>query len=227
MYDLAGADESRRFSPHCWRIKLALHHKGLDYETIPWRLTEKDAISMSGQGKVPVIVDGDRVVSDSWTIANYLDEQYPEKPGLLGGKAARASAAFVRAWSEQVVGALIARCIMVDVYEHLHDDDKHYFRSTREARFGQTLEAYCADREAVRERLQSELSPLRVTLGEHPFLGGQRPMFTDYMIFGYFQWARCVSPFVLLRADDPVADWRGRMSGLYSGVAGNAVGYAP
>jgi glutathione S-transferase len=227
MYDLAGADESRRFSPHCWRIKLALHHKGLDYETIPWRFTEKDAISMSGQGKVPVIVDGDRVLSDSWAIAIYLDEHYPEKPSLLGDEAARASAAFIRAWSEQVVAGLLARCIMVDVYAHLHEDDKQYFRSTREARFGQTLEAYCADRESVRERLQSELAPLRRTLGEQPFLGGQRPMFTDYMVFGYFQWARCVSPFVLLQADDPVADWRGRMLGLYAGVAGNATGYEP
>jgi glutathione S-transferase len=27
LYDLAGADERRRFSPYCWRIHLALKHK--------------------------------------------------------------------------------------------------------------------------------------------------------------------------------------------------------
>ena len=40
MYDLAGADEKRRFSPYCWRIRMALAHKGLDVECMPWRFTE-------------------------------------------------------------------------------------------------------------------------------------------------------------------------------------------
>ena len=35
LWDLAGADEARRFSPYCWRTKMALWHKGLAFETIP------------------------------------------------------------------------------------------------------------------------------------------------------------------------------------------------
>ena len=62
LYDLAGAEPERRFSPYCWRTKLALMHKGLAFETIPWRFAEKDAIAFSGQGRVPVLVDGDRAV---------------------------------------------------------------------------------------------------------------------------------------------------------------------
>jgi glutathione S-transferase len=61
LYDLAGADLERRFSPYCWRIKLALMHKGLPFDTIPWRFTEKRAIAFSGQGRVPVLIDGDQV----------------------------------------------------------------------------------------------------------------------------------------------------------------------
>jgi glutathione S-transferase len=45
LYDLAAADEERRFSPYCWRIKMALAHKELKVETIPWRFIEKDAIN--------------------------------------------------------------------------------------------------------------------------------------------------------------------------------------
>ncbi|MDE1903950.1 MAG: glutathione S-transferase N-terminal domain-containing protein, partial [Alphaproteobacteria bacterium] len=37
LFDLAGADDDRRFSPYCWRVKLALAHKGLPVETVPWR----------------------------------------------------------------------------------------------------------------------------------------------------------------------------------------------
>ena len=69
LYDLAGAEPQRRFSPYCWRTKLALAHKCLAVETIPWRFTDKDVIGFSGQGRVPVLVDGDKVVSDSWAIA--------------------------------------------------------------------------------------------------------------------------------------------------------------
>ena len=35
LYDLAGAEADRRFSPFCWRTKMALAHKGLEVETIP------------------------------------------------------------------------------------------------------------------------------------------------------------------------------------------------
>src|SRR5436190_1793424 len=45
LYDLAGAEDDRRFSPYCWRVKMALKHKGLDFETIAWRFTEKDALA--------------------------------------------------------------------------------------------------------------------------------------------------------------------------------------
>ena len=54
LYDLAGADPDRCFSPYCWRTKLALAHKGLVAETVPWRFTDKDVIAFSGQGRVPV-----------------------------------------------------------------------------------------------------------------------------------------------------------------------------
>src|SRR5258708_32804892 len=53
LFDLAGAEPDRRFSPYCWRTKLALAHKGLTVETIPWRFSDTDAIEMSGQGRGP------------------------------------------------------------------------------------------------------------------------------------------------------------------------------
>ena len=56
---------------------MALAHKGLAVETVPWRFTEKAVLAFSGQGRVPVIRDGDAVVSDSWSIAEYLEATYP------------------------------------------------------------------------------------------------------------------------------------------------------
>ena len=65
LYDLAGAEADRRFSPYCWRTKMALAHKGLDFETIPWHFTDKSAIAFSGSERVPVIVDDETSVADS------------------------------------------------------------------------------------------------------------------------------------------------------------------
>ena len=76
MYDLAGAEMDRRFSPFCWRSRMALAHKGLAVETVPWRFTEKDKLPQPNAGRVPVIVDGERVVHDSTAIADYLEECY-------------------------------------------------------------------------------------------------------------------------------------------------------
>jgi hypothetical protein len=38
-------------------------------------------------------------------------------------------------------------------------------------------------------------------------------------VFGAFQWARCVSPFALLAADDPVRSWRDRLLDAFGGLA--------
>ena len=102
LYDLAGAEPERRFSPYCWRIKLALMHKDLTFDTIPWRFTDKGAIAFSGQGRVPVLVDGDRVVFDSWAIASYLEEAYPDRISLFGGEGGRAVTRFVNAWADSI-----------------------------------------------------------------------------------------------------------------------------
>eukprot|EP01037_Dinobryon_pediforme_P028026 gene28026-31129_t len=88
IWDLAAADETVRFSPYCWRIHFALAHKGMSAATHAWRFTDKDAIAFSGQGFVPVLRDGDHVVSDSFAIAEYLDAAYPERPLMGGAQAA-------------------------------------------------------------------------------------------------------------------------------------------
>jgi len=62
-------------------------------------------------------------------------------------------------------------------------------------------------------------------LEAQPFLGGDKPLYADYIAFGGFQWARCISPFKLLEPDDPVAGWRERMLDLFGGMAGESRGF--
>lgn len=224
MYDLAGADDRRRFSPYCWRVTMALAHKGLDFEAVPWRFTDKDAIAFSGQARVPVLVDGDRQVHDSWTIAEYLDETYPDRP-LFDSEAAKGEALFIKHWTERVVHPGIARQVVADIPALLHENDVEYFVTSREKAYGMTLEEVVADADATLPAFQTSLAPLRETVKVNAFIGGAAPTYADYIVFGAFQWARCCSPRRLLAADDPVHAWRGRMLALHAGLAGKAVGY--
>src|ERR1700742_2659449 len=146
MYDLAGADPGRRFSPYCWRIRMALAHKKLPVETVPWRFTEKAEIAASGQGLVPVLVDGDRWVSDSWTIANYLEDNYPAHPPLFGGATGQSLTRFYSTFADGLVAAIFP-FIALDILDRISAEDRDYFRASREKRVGMTLEAFTAGRE--------------------------------------------------------------------------------
>ncbi|MBV1798242.1 glutathione S-transferase family protein [Siccirubricoccus sp. G192] len=219
LYDLAGADPERRFSPFCWRSRLALAHKGLAVETIPWHFTEKEKIALSGQGLVPVLVDDGRVVHDSWAIACWLEEEYPNRPLLFGGAGGRAMARFLNSWADGVLHPGVARLVVADIASLLAPADQAYFRESRERRFGMTLEQVVAERERSVEGFRRDLLPLRLTLRAQPWLGGEAPNYADYIVFGAFQWARVCSPFPLLAADDPVAEWRSRMLDLFGGLA--------
>jgi glutathione S-transferase len=225
LYDLAGAEPARRFSPYCWRTKLALAHKGLTADAIPWRFTEKDVIAFSGQEKVPVLVDGERIVADSWAIATYLEEAYPDRPSLFGAPAAMAVTRFVNAWADAVLVPAIVRLVLVDIFTHLHEKDRAYFRQSREKRFGMKLEEVSTDRDARVVTFRQSLEPMRVVLRAQGFLSGGAAAYADYIVFGCFQWARCISAFRLLTPDDPVHAWRERLLDAFDGLARKAPGY--
>ena len=148
LYDLAGANPNRRFSPFCWRARMALAHKGLAVESVPWGFTEKDRLPQPNAGRVPVIVDGATVIHDSTTIADYLEEHYADRPSLFGGDTGRALARFVQNWTETVLQPGIIPLVVLDIHRHSRPQDQNYFRRSREERFGKTLEEVVRDREA-------------------------------------------------------------------------------
>ena len=222
MHDLAGADPALRFSPYCWRTRLALAHKGLAVETIPWRFTDKDAIAFSGQGRVPVLQDDGKTVFDSWSIADYLEDRYPA-PTLFGGTTGRAHARFVNGWADAVLVGGIAALIVRDLLDVIDPKDQAYFRSSREARFGKTLEDVQAGREARVAAFRDTLTPVRLVLRRQDWLGGPAPSYADHIVAGTLMWPRCASRFSVLADDDPVAAWLERMLDLYGGLARGAV----
>ncbi len=221
LFDLAADDSAVRFSPYCWRIKLALAHKGLSADVVPVRFCDKDKIAFSGQGLVPVLRAGETIVSDSWRIALWLDETFAQAP-LFEGPQALALADFVRVWSQGSLTMPVFKTIVLDLYAALDPADRDYFRTSREKRFGMTLEAFCISPEQGRAEIFRALAPLREVLGAHDFISGSAPAFADYCVFGVFMWARSVSAIELLSPDDAVYRWRERMLDLHEGLGRRA-----
>ncbi len=219
LYDLQGADD-RRFSPYCWRIRLALAHKGLKSQDVAVAFDEKDKVAFSGQPLVPVIVDqakGGRVVDDSWNIACYLEDTYPQN-ALFGGAMGRGVTRFINQWAVPGQLAHIGPMIMLDLHDRVRPQDQAYFRQSREKRYGKTLEQVQQGREERLPAFRAALEPIRQTVAQQAFFGGDQPSYADYIVFSGFQWARIASDFELLADDDPIAAWIGRIDRLYDGL---------
>lgn len=225
LFELVGVEETRPFSPFCWRIRMALAHKGLSAESIPWRFTEKDAIAPYKSEKVPVLLDGDTTVADSWAIATYLEETYPDRPSLFGGDGGRAMARMLNWWGDIAVIGGMFTCIVADIHAHLRPQDQAYFRKSREARFNKSLEEIQSGRDSAVVSFRRGLDPMRLTLKSQPYLGGDAPNYADYIMFGGFQWARAISAFQLLTPDDPIYAWRDKLLDAFDGMARKSAGY--
>lgn len=218
LYSLCGADRTRPFSPHVWKTKMSLAHKGLDFEFVPIGFTEIPAVEDGATSLVPLLRDGERLVKDSFEIALYLEQTYPDRPPLFGGEGAMAISRFVEGWSQTTLHPAITRIIIRDIHDRLDPVDQAYFRQSREKRFGKSLEAVAESGGAALETLAEKLEPLRHMLKFQDFLGGASPLFADYIVFGAFQWARIVSPQRLLQPGDPVTDWFERCLDLHGGL---------
>lgn len=221
FYDLCGRDEQLRFSPFCWRVRMALAHKGLEFTTQPWRFQDKQALEFAHYDKVPVLCDGDQVVTDSFEIMRYLDQAYPDAP-LLGEGVSYQRVLLFKYFVERSVTPALFRIVGMDLLAAVHPDDRAYFRETREARFGCTLEEFCQP-EQGKQQLAQVLVPVRELLRESAFLDGDAPSGSDYLLFGSMMWAHVVSLQALAEPGDPVNEWFKRMLNAHDGAASNAL----
>ena len=123
LYDLCGRDERLRFSPYCWRVRMALAHKGLEYTTVAWRFQEKDVLAFADYDKVPVLTDGDNVVTDSFDIMCYLDRAYPEAPVVGEGVSLQRLMLFKQLVERSITPALF-KIVALDLLAAIPPDDR-------------------------------------------------------------------------------------------------------
>lgn len=218
LWELQG-EGGRRYSLFSWRTRMALRHKGLEFETRPVRMTDKAAIAFSGGKTVPVIRDGEAVVRDSWKIAEHLEQAYPRAPALFGGDIGRGVSQAFNAWVDRAVVPAMLAVIVADIHERVDPEDRAYFRESMERVLKRTLEEARAGRDEALRRLGRTVEPMQAALKRQAYVCGAQAAYADYILFSVFQWARIMSPMQVLAPEDPLCAWRERVLDLHGGFA--------
>ena len=187
LYELV-IQNGRSSSPYVWRIRYALAHKGIAFESVALGFTEIPK-TFGGRFKtVPVLEYGETMLAESWDIAEYLDHTFADRPALFSGNAENAMVRLMDAWFSMEIQRKMFGVYVLDIHNAVRPEDRAYFRQSRELRTkGATLEAFTADRESRLPAVREALAPLRMQLARLPYLGGSAPNYADYIAFGAFQ----------------------------------------
>ena len=220
-YELCGANPDHLFSPHCWKTRYALAHKGADYDIIPTPFTKVATLEGGSNRTIPVIRDGDHALHESYAIACYLEEKFPDAPSLFDGEGGKQLTKMIIAWSQTQIHPAVVKTCLLDIYNLLAPEDQVHFRTTREKLFGMTLEEFDAKFPKDGKDLNAKLVPLETLLKGQDFIGGDKPLFADYVLFGPLQWLRVVGT-IGVKAEGQAADWFERMLDLYDGLGRKA-----
>lgn len=108
-----------------WRVRIVLAHKKIDYEYQPIHLLKKEQvdeeyIKVNPMGQVPALIVGDKMLTQSISIMEYLEESYPQMPLLPKEPLLRAK---VREICE-VIGSGIQPLQNLSVLQKIGDEKK-------------------------------------------------------------------------------------------------------
>ncbi|ORX52484.1 hypothetical protein DM01DRAFT_1391777 [Hesseltinella vesiculosa] len=225
FYDLELDTPNEIWSPNTARTRVCLNIKKIPFET-RW-LTFFDVqtvipeLTQNGVAPtVPVIVDkahGDKVVQESWEIARYLDEAFPEAPKLIG--------------DHEPLFFFFNRFVFNDLMMNIHSlvvlkvhnkctpkELQDWFRKGREEIYKRKLEDFTKDEDSIIKEIKHIMRFINMTLRKYPFLAGDRPTFADATVAGAFIFLKALRPElfgpVLLDAiprSDAVRKWWDRM----------------
>ncbi len=218
-----------RASPYCGKVRKVLEFKKLPFEAVEVSfLARRQPRELSGQGKVPVIKDGDRVVADSTAIALYLEERYPEPPILPRDGAARARAMLLEDWVDETFAdsAVPAKMLPPGNAERVaklstEAQGNPWLLRTLQPFAGMVLRSYIRRRrqqgrtlERIRKDFEGHLDLVEQALAGADFVAGDAPTLPDFAIYGFLSTMDGLEGFEVVPRRPRLWAWYGRMKGL-------------
>lgn len=182
------------------KVRLILDYKGLAYRKIEVTpgIGQIELYRLSGSRQVPVLKDGDRVISDSTAIAKYLDRTYPEKPIIPSALEQRALCLLFEEFADESLGIKSRKALFgglsqsqsfrtsilppttPDFVKQLVGAVPPQVLSTLGFGIGFSPDAI----ESAQEDLKESLQGLSTILMDKPYLVGDRPTLADFAVAG-------------------------------------------
>ncbi|MGK7941128.1 MAG: glutathione S-transferase family protein [Crocosphaera sp.] len=187
-------------SQYSEKVRLILDYKGLEYRKIEVTpgIGQLELYKLSGQSQVPVLKDGETVVSDSTEIAFYLDRKYPEKPIIPTDPLKRGQCLLIEEWADESIG-LKGRIALIGALNQnpnfrksiLPKEVPDFFKNLVGAVPGDLLSALGTGvgfgPDAVKEAnkaLKQDLEALSLILEHQPYLVGDEITLADLAVAG-------------------------------------------
>lgn len=225
FYDLQHASGCTT-SPFVWATKYALKHKGFDLDVVDGGFTGIMERTGGRSERLPAIVDDGEWVLDSWLIAEYLDEKYPDRPTLIPDPSLKPLIEFLEGWLWQTAVGPWARAFAVQYRDRCFPQDIDYIVDSRLRMWGAPMEELVKGREDVFPEVLPKLELLRTVLRGRKWLGGDEPNYADYRALCVFLWCASVADVPPMTEDEPLRDWIERGFDLYGGL-GRIEGMSP
>jgi glutathione S-transferase len=247
FYDLIPSTNSTCFfSPNTWKTRMDLLHKGVQFETIPVTLLDvrRDLAARSNHPNisVPAIeLPNGKFIYDSFHIAEWLEDTYPDRPSLFTGDGQLTN----KAQSEHLLmGKKYARMMDLGLgaskpqwgvwfelffpqLDQLMSEGevRDFFRS--DARLGPQgyQKLISLDRQQLIDRAKLTVQPLLQILRERPneYFQGTHPGHVDYIIFGRYAYCRMLDPQLAKQVwedqGDELSNWIDKLCKAYDGHA--------
>ena len=205
LYDLCGKNNIR-FSPSCWTVKLCLMYKEIPFETIPVGFSEKYKIAFSNQKLVPIIVNNDNFICDSWNIIIWLDQNYINKP-LFINDSNKTFCYFLYHWTSKELLPELFKVIANEIPKILDGKDFDYFIKTREEYIKGPLSKLKPLVPGAIRSFRKSINPVRKILKYNHFISGEKPGLEDFIFFGNLKWVQSCNNYKILEDDDLIKKW--------------------
>jgi glutathione S-transferase len=187
-------------SQYSEKVRLILDYKGLAYRKIEVTpgVGQLEVFQLSGQRQVPVLKDGNTVISDSTAIAMYLDRQYPDRPLIPTNPKERGLCLLMEEWADMSIGPKSRKVIFGAISQSptfrtsvLPNTTPDILKTLVGAVPPEVLEilgtGVGVSPDAVkdaRDALKQDLEALSLLLLDSPYLVGNQPCLADFAVAG-------------------------------------------
>lgn len=187
-------------SQYSEKVRLILDYKGLAYRKIEVTpgVGQLEVFQLSGQRKLPVLKDGDTVISDSTAIAMYLDRKYPDMPLIPTDPKERGLCLLIEEWADESIGVKSRKVLYGAMSQSptfrtsvLPNTTPDFLKTLVGAVPPEVLEilgtGVGASPDAVkdaRDALKQDLEALSLLLLDSPYLVGNQPSLADFAVAG-------------------------------------------